>query len=50
MKAQVLSKLIFPVAQSLVGKLLNDPTVLADHEAMTALSSSQAALHKSAAG
>jgi hypothetical protein len=47
MKAQILGKLILPLAQSLVGKFLNGPTVLADHEAMATLSRTQAALHES---
>ena len=50
MKAQTLGKLVFPLAQSLVGKLLNGATVLADHEAVAALSSIQAAFHESTAG
>ena len=50
MKAQIPGKLIFPLAQSLIGKFLNDATVLADHEAMASLSRAQATLHKSATG
>jgi hypothetical protein len=50
MKAQIPGKLVFPLAQSLVGKLLNGSTALADHEAMAAFSGIQAALHESATG
>jgi hypothetical protein len=50
MKAQIVGKLVFPLTQSLVGKFLNGSTVLTDHEAVAALPSLQAALHKSATG
>jgi len=49
-KAQIPGKVIFPLTQSFVGKFLNGSTVLADHEAMAAFYSIQAALHKSTAG
>lgn len=50
MKAQISSKVVFFLAQSLVGKFLYRSTILTNHETMAALCSTQAALHKSAAG
>jgi len=50
MKAQIPSKLVFTLTQSFVGKLLDSSTVLANHEAMAAFYSIQAAFDKSTAG
>ncbi len=49
-KAKILGNLAFLSTQLLVGKFLSGSALLAGHEAMAALSSIQAALHKSAAG
>jgi hypothetical protein len=50
MKAKVLGELVFPSAQSLIGKLLDDSALTADDKPMTTHLVCQAALHEPAAG